>query len=76
MFSKMNPSKVVTAADLGRMAADVLVKQAKLTIMSQTVPATGSNIQNAHKDIMENRGAKQTPHRYGRKPQQPKSDAE
>jgi hypothetical protein len=77
MFSKMNPSKIVTAADLGRMAADVLVKQAKLTIMSQTVPATGSNIQNAHKDIMEGRGAKQTPYRYGRnKSQQPKPTAE
>lgn len=76
MFAKMNPSKVVTASDLGRMAADMLVKEAKLTIMSQMVPATGSNIRNAHKDIMEGRGAAQTPHRYGRKPQQPKSDAE
>ena len=74
MFAKMNPSKVVTAADLGRMAADVLVKEAKLTIMSRTVPASES--QDAHKDIMEGRGAAQTPHRYGRKPQQPKSDAE
>jgi hypothetical protein len=77
MLTKINPSKVVTAADLGRMAADMLVKQAKLTIMSQTVPATGSNIQNAHKDIMEGQGARQDPYRYGRtKPQQPKSDAE
>ena len=76
MLTKINPSKVVTAADLGRMAADMLVKEAKLTIMSQTVPATGSNIRNAHKDIMEGRGAAQTPYRYGRKSPQPKSDAE
>ena len=76
VLNKMSSAKIVTAADLGRMAADMLVKEAKLTIMSQMVPATGSNIRNAHKDIMEGRGAAQTPHRYGRKPQQPKSDAE
>lgn len=75
MLTKINPSKVVTAADLGRMAADMLVKEAKLTIMSQTVPATGSNIRNAHKDIMEGRGGAQAPHRYGYTRQQPKSDA-
>ena len=76
VLNKMSSADIVTAVDLGRMAADMLVKEAKLTIMSQTVPATGSNIRNAHKDIMEGRGAAQTPHRYGRKPQQPKSDAE
>lgn len=76
MLDELHPAKVVTASDLGRMAADMLVKEAKLTIMSQTVPATGANVQNAHKDIMEGRGAAQTPFRYGRKPQQPKSDAE
>ena len=74
MLDALHPAKVVTAADLGRMAADMLVKEAKLTIMSRTVPASES--ENAHKDIMENRGAVQNPHRYGRKPQQPKSDAE
>lgn len=74
VLNKMSSAKIVTAADLGRMAADMLVKEAKLTIMSRTVPASES--QDAHKDIMEGRGAAQTPHRYGRKPQQPKSDAE
>jgi hypothetical protein len=71
---KAAEQRIVTAVDLGRMAADMLVKEAKLTIMSRTVPASES--ENAHKDIMENRGAVQNPHRYGRKPQQPKSDAE
>lgn len=75
MLTKINPSKVVTAADLGRMAADMLVKEAKLTIMSRTVPASESK--KAHKDIMEGHGAGQAPYRYGRpRPQQPKSDAE
>jgi hypothetical protein len=49
-----------------------LIKAAKLTIMSKTVPANES--QDAHRDIMEGRGGGQVPYRYGRK--KPKSDAE
>jgi hypothetical protein len=70
LLDKVSGDKIVTAADLGRFSALELIKAAKLTIMSKTVPANES--QDAHKDIMEGRGGAQAPHRYGRKQQQSK----
>lgn len=70
LLDKVSGDKIVTAADLGRFSALELIKAAKMTIMSRTVPANES--QDAHKDIMESHGGAQTPLRYGRHRQQPK----